>query len=173
MLFFIIILLLNLCNIYSYEYSDNDQKLFENFKNFNKFTIDNNDINYKNINYFIDKKYNCILFYYKYIQDLQNKNNNDIIYFQDYYNYWKPNSFEKVCIHMIKIYNDYIINFNNKTINFNNKLNNINNNINKNNLKQNKIIINNYNQIDEKDETNEKNNHYFKYNHKYLRTNNK
>ena len=161
MIFFFIIFLFNLYSIFSYQYTENDKKLFENYKNYHKINI-NDDINYKNLNYFIDKKYNCILFYYKYIQNLQTRND-DILYFQDYYNYWKPNSFEKVCIHMIKIYNDYIIKMTNQTIDYNNKNDKIN------------IKINSDYKINDDKINNGINNdmYSFKYNHKYLRTNNK
>jgi hypothetical protein len=55
-------------------------------------------------NTLLDKNINCIIFYYTYVEPKQRKDGKDIISFEHYYDFWKPNDLQWVCDLLYKKY---------------------------------------------------------------------
>ena len=53
-------------------------------------------------NTLFEKNINCIEFYYSHVEIKQRKNKRDVVSFEHYYDYWKPNNLEWVCNHLLK-----------------------------------------------------------------------
>ena len=107
----ILLMIAQILCISCYEYIKNKEKedfikLIENNKN----NIPINDTKFKhtsNLRYINDedKFFNCIIKYYKAIEKTQRTIKNDFVSFEDYYDYWYPNTMSWICNRINEKYN--------------------------------------------------------------------